>query len=210
MTLQMLAGKLALLGVPRFSSQDPSCGMEATSGLKLGFCLLAIPTREVRTRRLWRRCLHPWLVLVLLPWMGSVCFGQTVRVRVLDCTDGHPLPQQQVSLSLLHEKGEQAPPQRESNLRLETDANGLTLFSLPKPAPPRFEVDVHLTSKQWSCGCFALLNTEDVIRNGFVEAKACRGESRSKVLPKAEPGEILFLVLPPTWWQKLLWPLTKE
>lgn len=210
MTPQMLAGNLAPLCVPRFASQGRGCGSGEIPVPKSGSCGLAVPAGEVRTRILWRRCLYPWSILVLLPWLGSACFGQTVRVRVLNCTDGHSLPKQQVSLTLLREKGEQGLPKRESQFSLETDANGLAQFSLPKPAPPRFEVDVHLTSKQWSCGCFALLKTEDVIRNGFVEAKACRGENRSKVLPKAEPGEVLFLVLPPTWWQKFLWPLTKE
>jgi hypothetical protein len=211
MPAKMPLGGPAPLRVPGFSSHGRSFVDQAGGSMPFtAHCPLSVPACTVRTRWPSRRLCDSCLILVLLFWLGPACFAQTLRVRVLDCTSGHPLPKQQVALSLLNDRGERINPKNEPHLRYETDADGSARFKLPEPVPLRIEVDVSLTSQQWSCGCFALLNTRDVIRDGAVEAKACRGEKRSKVLPKPEPGEILFLALPPTWWQKLLWPLTKD
>jgi hypothetical protein len=144
-----------------------------------------------------------------LLWLSPTAFGQVIKVRVIDCAHGRPLAKQQVSIILLYDKGEPPPPSDGRKLLLQTDVKGEAQFRLPEPRPARLEADVRLTSPQWSCGCSALVGTEDMIRKGVVKADACPRANQSAESLKAVPGEILFLALPPVWWQRLLWPLTK-
>jgi len=142
--------------------------------------------------------------------LSPACFGQTIKVRVVDCSKGRPLARQRVSLHLLYDKTTHASMSKSTILHLETDLNGEAPFSLPEPPPARLIADVDLSSRLWNCDRFVLVSTQDVVQNGSVVAKACEEETRSKASVKPQPGEILFLALPPTWWQRLLYPLTKD
>jgi hypothetical protein len=132
-----------------------------------------------------------------------------IRVRVIDDTNGHPLPKQQVSISLLYEKGEKVPANYDALLQLETDVNGEVQFRLPEPAPAHLAAQVRLTSEHWHCGCTALVDTQDLIQKGLVGPEPGHGSTRSTASVKAEPGEILFVARPFTFFERLLYPLVK-
>jgi hypothetical protein len=63
------------------------------------------------------------------------CFGQTIRIRVVNDQTGHPLPKQPISISLLYDKSEKTPAKYDAVLNLLTDEKGQAQFSLPEPAP---------------------------------------------------------------------------
>lgn len=139
---------------------------------------------------------------------GQCCLAQTVTVRVVNASDGRPLQNQHVSVSLLYEKGEPAPVKFDANLSLQTDANGEARLVLPKPAPAHMAAQVRLTTEYWHCGCMVLAVTQDVIQKGIVDSAASASESkRSPSLVKAVPGEILFVARPLSFWERLLAPL---
>ena len=154
-----------------------------------------------------RRCFRGFVLFFLL-WFSPVCIGQIVKIRVIDDTNGHPLQKQQISISLLYEKGERVPANYDALLHVETDVNGEVQFRLPEPAPAHIAAQVHLTSEHWHCGCTALVATPDLTQKGVVVAEPGHGSTRS-ASAKAEPGEILFVARPFTFLERLLYPLVK-
>ena len=149
------------------------------------------------------------LVGFLLLWLCPACFGQSVRIRVIDAKTGLPLQKQSVSVVLVYRKGEKAPAKYDANLHIETDIKGEVQFYLPEPAPEHLLTQVRLTSEYWRCGCLALVSTEDLIQKGLVQAPG--HESTTTVsTTKSEPGVILFLARPFTFSEKLLYPLLKD
>jgi hypothetical protein len=149
------------------------------------------------------------LVCVLLLTLGPLCFGQVVTIRVINAADGHPLQKQQVSVSLLYEKGERTPPKYDANLSLETDVNGEAHFPLPEPAPTHLSAQVRLPSEHWRCGCGVLAATEDVIQKGIVGPLPGAEPKKSAAPLKGTPGEILFVARPLSFFERLLYPLVK-
>jgi len=129
-----------------------------------------------------------WLLVLLSA--SPRCVGQTIKIRIINGSNGRPLSKQQVSVSLLYEKTEK--PQQSTRpfctlLHLETDTNGVAQFTLPDLAPAHLSAGAHLTSALWHCGCAAplLVDTKDLIQNGIVAGR----EFSSRVTPvKAAPG----------------------
>lgn len=146
---------------------------------------------------------------VLLMLVGPLCFAQVVTVRVINAADGRPLQKQQVSVSLLYEKGEKTPAKYEANLSLETDANGEAHFTLPEPAPPHISAQVRLTSEHWRCGCGVLAATGDVIQKGIVSPLPGGESKKAAASLKVAPGEILFAARPLSFFERLLYPFVK-
>jgi hypothetical protein len=56
--------------------------------------------------------------------ISSVCFTQTIKVRVVDIRNEHPLANLHVSLSMLYNEVERAPAKYETILRGETTPTG--------------------------------------------------------------------------------------
>jgi hypothetical protein len=84
-----------------------------------------------------------WIfALVLSPF----CFGQVIRIRVVNSETGHSLRRQPISVSMLYDKNDKTPGEYDAILYLETDANGEAQFGLPDPAPAHLAAQVHLTS----------------------------------------------------------------
>jgi len=147
------------------------------------------------------------LVIVTLLSVGSA-FAQVVTIRVVNPHDKKPVRGRQVAVSLFYEKGESASEKGETNLSFVTDANGEAHFSLPNPAPRNISAQVHLPDI-WNCACLILTTTEEVVRIGVIAPKSTGGSEKSAPAVKAVPGEILFLVRPPSFWERLLYPLEK-
>ena len=147
-----------------------------------------------------------WLLVLLSA--SPRCVGQTIRIRIINGSNGHPLSKQQVSVSLLYEKTEKTPAKYEALLHLETDTNGVAQFTLPDLVPAHLSAGAHLTSEHWHCGCAAplLVDTKDLIQNGIVAGR----EFSSRATPvRAAPGEIIFVARPFTFFERLLYPLLK-
>jgi len=136
----------------------------------------------------------------------AACFGQTIRIRVVNEKNGHPLPKQPISITLLYEKSEKTPAKYDAALNIETDEKGESQFSLPEPAPAHLAAQVHLTSEHWHCGCGVLMVTQELIQKGIVGPRS--NETANAV--KAEPKEILFLARPFTFFERLFYPFLKE
>ena len=128
---------------------------------------------------------------------------------MIDIRNGHPLPKQPISVGLIYHKDEKPPANYSARFQLETDANGEAEFQLPDPAPAHVAAQAHLTFEHWHCGCAALENTQDLIQKGFTAGLAT-GSTPTGASAKARPGEILFVARPFTFFERLLYPLTKE
>jgi hypothetical protein len=144
----------------------------------------------------------------LLLWISPSCFGQVIRVRILNGENGHPLPKQQVSVTLLYEKGDQKPAKYDAVLNLETDVNGEAQFKLPEPPPVHFSAMVGVDWSRWKCGCGVLGSTNDLIQKG-IQGPTIQSKSFDARFTAA-PGEVLFVFHPLTFFERLFYPLTKE
>ena len=149
-----------------------------------------------------------YLACFVLLLAGPLSSAQTVRIRVINGENGKPLQKQQVSASLIYRKGENAPEKYDAILNLETDSNGEAQFSLPEPAPAHLSAQLKIDWGRWHCGCRVLAVTQDVIQRGIVESAAVREGSSASI--KADPGEILLVTRPMSFFERLLYPLLKE
>jgi hypothetical protein len=149
------------------------------------------------------------MIWFLLLWISPSCFGQVIKIRVINGKNGHPLPKQQTTLSLLYTESEKQPAKYDAILHLDTDANGVAQFDLPEPAPAHLSAGAHLTSEYWYCGCAipVLAVTKEVMLKGFVAGRELSSPTTSV---KAEPGEILFVARPFTFFERLFYPPYKD
>jgi hypothetical protein len=147
-----------------------------------------------------------WLLLL---WISPSCFGQVIKVRIINGKNGNPLPKQQIAVSLLYEEGEQKPAKYDALLRDNTDAKGVAQFDLPAPSPAHLSVGARLASEYWHCGCDipALVVTKELIQKGIVVGRELGSPATSV---KAEPGEILFVARPLSFFERLFYPLLKD
>lgn len=156
-----------------------------------------------------RRCFQ-CLISFFLLWFSAACFGQTIKIRIINVTTGRPLGKLPVSVGLVYDKNEKTPPNIDKRFQLETDSNGDTQFTLPEPPPSHIAAQTRLTSEHWHCGCVMLIATRDLLQNGFVGGDPRNKAARAAAPLKADPGEILFVASRFSWWERILYPLTKE
>jgi hypothetical protein len=153
---------------------------------------------------------EPGIGAIMRPLIGVLLlcqfsFAQAVKVRVVNANNGNPLPKQAVSVQFLYEK----PPQASPPLRIETDAHGEAQFSIPDPPPKSLDVRLALTSEHWHCGCWVMADPKTAIDKGFVDAVQPNKAKASTPPANPAPGQILFVVRPYTFFEKLLYPLIK-
>ena len=153
---------------------------------------------------------HKWLAGCLVLLFCPLCFGQRIKVGVINARDARPLQNAHVSVSLLYEQGAKTPERYESILRAETDTDGRAGFSLPQPLPTHVSIQVKFDSEHWRCACVALLATQDVLQKG-VRVDAERDEKpHSSDTGQAKSGEILFYARPLTFFERILYPFVKQ
>lgn len=138
------------------------------------------------------------------------CKGQVVTVRVVNVSHVRPLPDQQVSVTLLYGSHRPASQRSDKVLQLKTDVNGKARFKLPLPPPPDLSVQVHLSSGPWRCGCLALVSVRKVVRKGFIQAKPVKISKNLPPSVKVKPAEILFVAQRLSLFERLLYPFVKE
>lgn len=148
-------------------------------------------------------------VLIAMIAASLTLNAQAIKIRVINLNNGRPLRNQHVSVALGYEKVQEAPTKYDANLRLETDVNGEAVFRLPEPALAHLFVNVRLTSEYWHCSCLAIGDTPDLVQKGLVQS-AGHEPTRPATNAKPEPGVILFLARPFTFFERLLYPLMKE
>jgi len=157
------------------------------------------------------------LALLLLPCVNATCFGQTVRIRIVNVANESPVKKQRVSVSGIGGKEETLEEAIRKlitkpttpDLRLVTDAQGEAQFELPKTAPAYFYVRAELSGPVWDCTCMVRVSTEDVMQKGFTVSSPYDEGSRSKPSIQANPGEVLFRLRPTPWWVRVVWPLLR-
>jgi hypothetical protein len=162
------------------------------------------------------KCRCIWcFALLLLPCASSACFGQTVKIRIVNATNENPVKNQKVSISGISGKGDTQQEDRRKlltkpttpDLRLITDGNGEAEFELPKPAPDSFYVRAELSVPLWDCTCLIRVSTEEVMQKGFMTTShGNKGSPANRpIQPKA--GEILYRLRPTPGWMRIFWPL---
>lgn len=139
----------------------------------------------------------------------QVCFAQSVKVRVINGWDGRPLPRQGVSVQFFYEK----PPKVTPPQRLTTDANGEAQFSIPESLPEHIDVQLALTSEYWHCACGVMADTEEVLNllnKGILQDRRSNVPNAPLAPANREPGQIVFIARPFTFFEKLLYPVLKQ
>jgi len=149
--------------------------------------------------------------IVLLPvlWLSPLCFGQALSIRVVNADNGHPLPKQNVTVSLFYDKDEKKPAKYDAQLILQTNGNGEAQFRLPEPTPLHFWAQVRLDSEYWHCFCMAFVSTQELAQKGIVVMPGAKS-TPSATNANAGPGQIVFLARPFTFLERLFYPLEKD
>lgn len=130
---------------------------------------------------------------------------------VINAANGRPLQKQPVSVSFLYDPrhDKSIPAEHARGLNLETDVNGEARFRLPEPAPVHFSAEVHVDWSRWNCRYGIIGSTDDLITKGIVGSVATTDFTKSAFL-KVVPAQILFVVRPLSFFERLIYPLEKE
>jgi hypothetical protein len=148
----------------------------------------------------------------LLLSVAPSCLAQEAKIRVIDGVDGRPLPKLAISVSFRYDKkyDKEIPANYGASLKLETDKNGEADFKFPQPPPVHFLAEVRVDWSHWHCGCWVVGSTDDLVRQGIIGPSPVSDEKKLAVRYKATPGEILVIARPLSFFERLLYPLTKE
>lgn len=144
--------------------------------------------------------------LLFLLCCSAPCLGHTIKVRVVNEKNGHPVKGAHVHLSLDYgdDKSQSGlPPNIETAFDSRTDKNGEAKFQLPQPPPSYLSVQVQPTTPYSDCTCVVSASSDEVIKDGY--ARTMRGHAA----PDLTPGEILVQVRPLNFFQRLLYPFEK-
>ncbi|HTY64134.1 MAG TPA: hypothetical protein VMG30_17930 [Acidobacteriota bacterium] len=137
-------------------------------------------------------------------------FAQAITVRVVDVTNGHLLTNYQASISPLYTEQNESSTKPSQELGIQSDKNGIIQISLPEPIPQRLFIKLNLKAGHWQCGSVKFADTQEAIQKGIVGLSPGPKPSKTHVVVKAMPGEIVFLARPMTFFERLLYPLVKE
>lgn len=144
---------------------------------------------------------HAFLAALSTCALTCACFSQGITVRVINGQNGRPLPNQIVVVQFL---GEQ--PARVSRPhQVTTDRNGEAQIGVPEPAPEHVNVRLVLTSEHWNCSCGVMTETRKVLDNGILQVANVR-----TVQVAAKPAQVVFVVTPFTFFERILYPLVKQ
>ena len=135
--------------------------------------------------------------------LGHVGFAQKIMVRVINGRDGHPLSKQTVFAQFLDEQ----PTKVSSPQQITTDGNGEAEVSTPEPQPRHLNIRLALTPDHWQCSCWVMTDTENVVRDGIVQVAAM---TKPNVQVTAKPGQVVFIAISFTFFEKILRPLVKQ
>jgi hypothetical protein len=126
--------------------------------------------------------------------LSSVCFAQQITIRVVNSSDGRPLPGWKVEVFFVnHTQGKDAV---QGPHHLQTDANGMAQFTLPQPIPEVLDVYAFPQTEKWYSGSVKA-DTAIVMQKGTQsKGTKIRGSVR------ADPGQILILAKRVTLWDK--------
>jgi len=162
------------------------------------------------------RAIHLPIAMMFLSCI-SVCFGQTVIIRLVNVENERPVKNRRVYISGIF--GTTAPEKDEQlklvikpirpELNLVTDANGVAQFELPKPVPAYFYVRAMLSGPHWDCTCLVRVSTEEVMQEGFVARSPYAERKPATTSNQPKPGEVRFDIRPLPWSVRILWPLVK-
>jgi hypothetical protein len=95
-------------------------------------------------------------------------------------------------------------------LHIETDANGEAQFNISESPPENIDVRLALPSEHWHCACWVMADTETVLREGIVQIPPINVPNAPFAPASTEPGQIVFIARPFTFFEKLLYPLLKQ
>ena len=153
------------------------------------------------------------LVAVLL---GACCvlashaavFGQQIAVRAVSVTNGLPVSGLRVVVSLADQEtlARDGPPRV---VELKTNDQGQAITTLPEPLPQEVFVRVEVPERKWICGCFGSGSVGRLLKEGFVSPRPGGTSRKAGGVTMARPGEMIFLMRPPTFWERVFYPILK-
>jgi regulation of enolase protein 1 (concanavalin A-like superfamily) len=76
--------------------------------------------------------------------------------------------------------------------------------------PQNVSVRVSLDYKYWQCACWLMTDTQNIVQTGVVVQSPQESSSTGRSNVTSKPGEIVFEARATTFFERLLYPLTKE
>jgi hypothetical protein len=131
----------------------------------------------------------------------------TVTVRFIDARNGRPYtksmgPCEITFLRRARQSRDTAAESRAIDLgaiRALPDSNGVMKLTLPTPMPGVIAIPTFML------GCTPILfDAKEVVEKGVVGKNLCRTKfAKKNVKFEAKPGEIIYFVAPPSFWERL-------
>jgi hypothetical protein len=129
--------------------------------------------------------------------LSGVCFGQQVTVRVVNGSDGQPLPGWKVSVFFVN--GTPGKQDVKELQPLQTDSDGKAQFALPQPVPDVLNVYAFPQTHNWYPGSVKT-KTSVVMQLGTQSPSGVKTPEKVR----GQPGQILILAKPITVWDKII------
>jgi len=114
----------------------------------------------------------------------------------MDYKTGRPVKEHLIAILLSDSAGQITPHQSEELIR-STDTDGMAVFQVKEPLPPKVSVDTNSLA-DWNCSATSGLSTSEILQHGIVgqytlDPRWCR---KKHSLPDASPvpGEIVIYV----------------
>jgi hypothetical protein len=128
-----------------------------------------------------------------------------VKARVIDGRTGKPLAGVPVTLHFSNHATSYHP---KPWLRAVTDKDGLVVFNLPQPMPPRLMFGIELWKGHGSWGCSSNMLVYcpgDVFRAGVIPEDTCQKVKNGRPKPDLShltvvPGEVILFIMPVSRW----------
>ena len=146
-------------------------------------------------------------VVAGLAKIGHAAEPVTVTVRFIDARNGKPytLPMGHCEIDLYRSDPNRYNTVAErqaielGTIRALPDSNGKVKLTLPSPMPMVIAIPT------FRLGCTPILfDAKEVVEKGVVGKNECRTEfAKMNVKFEAKPGEIIYFVAPPSFWERV-------
>ena len=145
---------------------------------------------------------------ILFLLLESVSYGQVITIRVIDIRNGKPLEKQHVSILIIYDRDETTPTKYDKVVKLETDIEGMAQIRLPEPLPGTLQFGLRMTLQHWHYVSGSMVSTKKLTQQGIELIPTEKRKSDCRI--KAKAGEIVFLVRPFSFFERLFYPVMKE
>lgn len=145
------------------------------------------------------------LVCMQVMALSGSAFCQQVTITLADKASGRGIEGQPVTVSPIYRTFAERPKEIPPFFSGKTNGAGELIITLPTPVPESLSIMLKPESRLWKCGCLTTANTQQILLQGAVVDPAIEYLSDKD----AKPGHLRFIAQKTSFWERLLYPLTK-